>query len=444
MKIHELFTKHPFTYKVNGVDHQLSTRAKVAAVAAAILTGLITLGLGAPVAFFVTAYLLRGRKVQQLSPKNGLYTPKEIEGGKLYYKGNIPILELDPCDDPRKRGKIHGALIAPYFAKVFEKLLADQVIPKAFDEQQMQAIEAKIPQEYLDEMDGLCESYNEWAKNTPSAPRSLSRQQMIALHLIGDALHFKLRDAANDGIGCSVMVQEKGESLVCGRNLDWQSHDVFGIYSLVQVFKQKNGDALVSVAVPGLLGVTSAIRLSRDEEKEPLALFMNVCGGHSLKANGLVAMFNNRRLLESSQTVEEVKQNILTVDPLGSYHATVVAKTSAASIHFVQAEDGGHYIRDKKSGDPLVVTNWRYNARGTSLDVMNSGKREEIIRQQLKAETVSVSKRVKNAISAPLVNNTITLQSMYFNPHKKTLKLAFANSNAGSKKLQKLDLKEFL
>lgn len=444
MNIQQLFTKHPFTYSLEGVNRQLSTRAKVTVIAVAVLAGLFTLGIGAPFAFFAAAYVLRGRKVQQISPQNGLYTPKVVEGGKLYYKGNVPVLELEHCDDARKRGKIHGELIAPYLAKVYQKLIADHAIPENFDRHEMQALEAKIPQEYLDEMDGFCESYNAWAQTVKNAPKGLTRQQMIAVHLIGDSIHYKLPGAANNGVGCSVVVQEKNEDLVCGRNLDWNSHDVFGSYSLVQVYKQKNGDALVSVAFPGLLGVTSAIRLNRDEESGPLALFMNVCAGVTGKANGLVAMFNNRRLLESSKTVDEVKANILTDAPLGPYHATVVTKKSAASIHFKQASDGSHYIRDKKSGKPLIVTNWRYSPEGNAVDIMNSGQREELIRRHLRENDVSTSKRVKKAIRAPLVNNALTLQSMYFNPQKRTLKVAFANSNAGSKRMQKLDLKEFL
>lgn len=447
--INTIFTRSPFTITQGNQKAQLPTGAKVTIIALTIFAGVISCGLLAVPTFFLAARYFRGRHLKPTTPslipkpiqENArLFQEKQIPNGKLYYRGDIPIVEISSTQ-PKRYGEILAELTAPQFAKAFKKLKEDKVIAARINAKTIEAHKKWITPEALEEMEGFRTAYTEWAKNHPEAPQNLSLDDQILLHLIPDALHYKVPGALNDGVGCSVLIDGVQGNLVAGRNLDWASHDVLGMYTLVVVRKTSPSEAYISITCPGFFGETSAIKLKKGNE--PLALFMNVCSGNTRSIKGPMAGFNNRAILNACDTVAEAKEYVSQHKPLGPYHCTLMQTSDAATIHFKQMHDESNYIRCKSNDQPLIVTNFRYTPESRTHDVMCSKEREEVLFQTAKSP-LSLSKRVRSAISSNRVNNAITIQSFYFNPKKGTLKLSFANSFAGRVKKDKIDLNGFL
>jgi len=371
--------------------------------------------------------------------KNHAYKPSQCEGGKLYYDGDVPILALE-ADNPYIAGKAHGylcgdainSLVKRYEFAMYRlggKPRADQLEPLCLDR-----IRSHIPKEYLTEMQGLLEGYNQWAKeNWWKFPKKMSLDDIMYMHLMPDSLHFQPESAQAKSpskvtspstattVACTAIVDStENEGLKFARNMDWMSFGLAGTKSLVvnRRFKDHRNNT-VEVNVPGFIGATTG------QNSKGLSVAMNVCSGNTKEINGMPACFYNRYCLENFGNVAEVETFAKSKSPLGAYHLTAADPNKASSIHFFQASNGNNVVRRWEKDKPLVTLNFRYNPT-TDSDVHHSSERLREITEHFKKKAP-----LEDALALPYVNNSLTTHRVEMTPKTRTFKVAFDNAFAG-------------
>ncbi len=268
-----------------------------------------------------------------LEHSDRVYKTGECEGGELYYKGDVPILSLN-ADDPFKAGKAHGYLCGEaidLLAKRFCQCLHTLERPCAESLSKiLAAVRNTIPPEYLSEMQGLVEGYNQWANEQSrwKSPKLLTLDDVLLSHLMADSFHFQ---------------PEGFEQSHSFRTMDWPSFGLFETYNLIISRLHEDGrHSTLEYSVPGFVGIRRGIN---DQE---LSLTMNVCDDETNTLRGMPALFYNRACLEHCQNVSEVEAFVQSRSPLGPYHLTVSDSKEDQTIHFYQAPSGGHLIEPTK------------------------------------------------------------------------------------------------
>lgn len=369
--------------------------------------------------------------------KNHVYQPGTYEGGRLYYEGDVPILSLD-CSDPLKAGKANGYLCAPAIDRMSKRfgLILHTILrqPRASQiSQTLVAIRKTIPSEYLQEIEGMAEGYNKWAKeHWWLRPNTLTADDFLVFHLLPDLLHFQpiAEGASKQGcspgvvpvLGCSAIVERDREGrLIFVRNMDWPSFGLAGTYSLVIHRNYPHGlRSTVDVALPGFAGILTGMN------NQGLCLAMNVCLGDTDKIAGMPSAFYNRMCLETCASIEEVKKLIEEQSPLGPYHLTMADPNQAIAIHFYQ-QNGDHLIRTLDANNMLSTLNCRYTP--TPQNHMNYGKqREQLIQLSLQNRTTPL----EEILTLPFVNNWLTTHRVAMIPETQEFRVAFDNAFAGS------------
>jgi len=164
--------------------------SKMTVVALAITGALLTLASG--VAFLALDLIAPMR--HEMS--HHAFKPRQCEGGRLYYAGDVPILSLE-SDNPYIVGKAHGYLCGDAISRLSRRFgwvlytLANQ--PRANKlPRTIAAIKQSIPPEYLLEMEGLIEGYAQWKKEQSwwQFPKELTLDDLILFHLMPDFIHF--------------------------------------------------------------------------------------------------------------------------------------------------------------------------------------------------------------------------------------------------------------
>lgn len=405
------------------------------------------------------------------SMSNHVFKAATYGVGKLYYQGDVPILELN-SDDPYQAGQAHGFLMGEAldhvlkqfdFIKSFASLLPhpDQAT------ETLKAIRQTLPQEYIDEMQGIVDGFNQWSKeNKWFGGRVVTLDDLLLFHLMPDSLHFtpqqieeRLRGQGGrlgmppfaprgnplPVLGCTVVIDEdKKEGLTFGRNMDWPTFGVFGTYSLIINRKYTSKKlSTVEVGFPGFVGTLTGMN------PRGLSLSMNVCSGKTFDIKGMPAAFFNRLCLETCHSVKEVAEKIEKEAPLGRYHLSVADATAAQSFHLFQGSDKDpHVVRKWQPGQPLITTNCNYPAENKrSLHMHCSREREQIIqdlflkaKEALSPQELSISKLVQASLSLPYVNNIITSHRVVMNPRLRKIQVAFDNAFAGQADLHELDV----
>jgi hypothetical protein len=351
----------------------------------------------------------------------------QCKGGHLYYRGNIPILELSG-DDP---GRAHGYLLGSYiyalkrnFDLAIHTLLGQ---PRAHQlPHVLGALKRQIPPAYLKEMEGLAEGYNQWAEEA-AVETAMTLDDVLLMHLIPDSKHFHPREReralANRGeipdvlgnVACTTLLhRDPKNGLLFERNMDWCPFGDGGAASILIVWKDLG---IAALGVPGLIGVLTGW------SRNGLVAAMNVCPGETGEARGMPAILFNRCMLEEARSVQEVVGLTGRVRPLGPYHLTVADRqNNGACISFYQGPDEADHIRYVREEDelPLLVVNWRYpECRGGSF---NSEERTELLTRYFRnalaaipADQIEWRPLMENALQlTPLVNSWITMHSCGF------------------------------
>ncbi len=383
--------------------------------------------------------------------KNHLYKPGQCDGGKLYYEGDVPILSLD-YDDHFKAGKAHGYLCGDAINRLSKRF---EFVLHTLDGQPranklpntLLKMRQLIPPEYLLEMEGLVEGYNQWANERYwwQTSKKLTVDDVLLFHLIPDSLHFKaeafegVRAAAvisQHAIACSVIVDRDPQNgFVFARNMDWPSFGLAGAYTLV--INRKHHNILhntIEVGVPGFVGTLTGMN------SKSLSVAMNVCSGNTIDMNGMPASLYNRVCLERCQNVGDVEAFANNNSPLGAYHLTVADRTRAESIHFYQSPEDAHLTRHWEEDHPLSTLNCRYNPNPNSA-MHHSIERQERIDDFFQHRG---DRPLEDVLSLRFVNNWITTHRVVMEPQAMRFRVAFDNAFAGKATLHEVPSQKLL
>ncbi len=371
-----------------------------------------------------------------------VFQEKEFGCGKLYYDGYVPILELGG-DNSYEWGMAHGYLLGEHIYKLrsnFELIIHTLLrVPRAQDLPQLLETVKPYSEDFLLEMRGIAEGYNQWAQETGTTT-SMTVDDVLLLHLIADSKHFHPKELAQveslAAYACTgILAREEDGRVVFGRNMDWLPFGQAGASSFVIKWKEEGTRALT---IPGMIGVVTGWNT------HGVSLAMNVCPGKTEKVEGMPAVLYNRDLLRVVSDVHNVMAYISAERPLGPYHLIVAHKVDACCISFFQGENPRHHIRILEN-EPLFVVNWCYpECRGGSfaspertelLERYFQGAKEEI------GDRPETTKLVQNALGlSPLVNSAITMHSLVFNHRKGQIELSWDNGFAASSPRQILQL----
>lgn len=389
-----------------------------------------------------------------------MYHPKKCEGGELYYDGDVPILSLT-ATEPYEAGKAHGYLLgdALYQLRSRWDFVLHGVRGMARPEEAqavalINQVKAKIPEEYLKEMEGIVDGYNQWQDEQRwwfGKPKKITVDDMIFYHLLPDSLHFRMPSSTKKKssfppfsslVGCTAIVSRNEDGTPClARNMDWPSLDC-ARYTLVIDRAGKSQE----VAFPGFVGALTG------KNQSGLALAMNVCSGDTEEIRGMPASIFNRYCLDNCGTVQDVT-DVLEGNaqaPLGPYHMTVLDKNDAAAFHMYQGPDKKHLMRPLIDKEPLVVTNCCYTYSGDQTNHMHRSEERDLIinavfddvNASVTPETMDTEKVLIHSLSLPAVNNALTTHKVFINPETGKMSVAFDNAYAGDKDLHEVHLPE--
>jgi hypothetical protein len=378
------------------------------------------------------------------------YQEKSCEGGRLYYRGDIPVMEFTG-NDPEKWGHAHGFLLGAEICKLKKNLdLAVHSILRLPRSENLpnvlSAVCQKIPSEYLQEMKGLVVGYNEWATQTGASLR-ITEDDVLLMHLIPDSKHFHPKALEKEwskhftgeerarSVACtSILDRDDQGNVIFGRNMDWCPFGEAGGKSLVMVWKNRG---VAVLGVPGMIGAVTGWN------KDKVAIAMNVCPGETTDILGMPAILFNRHVLESATTVPAIRRLVNEEQPLGPYHLTIADSTEGSCISFYQ-EDNNHHRRDLVDRH-IEVLNWEYpKCEG---GFFNSRYRHELLTPYFNnARNIPNRhpKLMENALQlAPYINSWITMHSLVFRPSTNQVKMSWDNGYAASGRWAEAEMTAF-
>lgn len=441
----------------------LATLPLSLSVSVALGIGLGTLGALSLLASIVSWIFLNYITCARHDPNEHVFEAQADGAGRLYYSGNVPILELSGTD--RENGRAHGYLLGRHIHALYGKMeLAIHTIlrqPRAGSlPNTLAEIRERVPENYLEELEGLAEGFNRWAEDA-GVSRRFSADDFLLIHLLPDSKHFHThaiekgltteepagqRTGANLSLACTTILhRDEEQGLIFGRNMDWCPFGEGGENSLLVVWKKRDYErGVAALSIPGLIGVITGWNQQRT------CLAMNVCPGETDKIAGIPSIFYNRMMLDLYQNVQEIdaERQRPRSRPLGPYHMTIAdAGGNGACFSFYQAEDGQDHVR-RAENEPLIALNWRYpQCEG---GFFNSQTRCEILTRyfhnaslQMEDGLIDVRKLIENALQlSPYVNSYITMHSLIFLPEQNEVALSWDNGYAASMPRQRLRMSE--
>lgn len=380
------------------------------------------------------------------------YKEESCSGGRLYYRGEIPVLEFSGSD-PKSWGYAHGYILGAEIQLLKKNLdLAVHTLlrlPRAPNLQNvLREIRKQIPQEYLLEIQGMVEGYNAWGIKEKSKQGSfpITEDDILLMHLIPDSKHFHPKDcealwqnipeerqAEERQVACTSLLDRDDQgNVIFGRNMDWCPFGEAGSKSLVMVWKESG---VAVLGVPGMIGAVTGWN------RHNLALAMNVCPGTTEEARGMPAIFFNRYVLEFSGNVAEAKELAQRgIQPLGPYHMTMADAKEGSCISFYQDPQHidethpSHHIRDLSQNEHVEVLNWQYPT--CTGGYFNSECRHDLLTPYFQDARTIPNRHpelMENALRlTPYVNSWITMHSLVFRPAENRVKMSWDNGYAAS------------
>ncbi|MBA3237489.1 MAG: hypothetical protein H0T62_03950 [Parachlamydiaceae bacterium] len=392
----------------------------------------------------------------------------EHEFGRLYYRGNIPILELDDSN-PYGAGLAHASLLGEHIHRlkknldlilhgILRKPDADQ-IPKVIE-----ALKREIPEEYLEEMKGLTDGFNQWAKETNNSAPHVTVEDVLLMHLIADIKHFnpsqventlsghksiweRISDALTPSPACTTLLhrdEEKG--VIFGRNMDWCPFGHGGGESLFVVWKHSG---VATLGVPGLIGAGTGWNRDR------LTFAMNVSPGETSEVRGMPSMLYNRHIVQNAHSVEDAESLMERVKPLGPYHLTLADPSgNGKSVSFYQGENQTDHIRSLDEDEDLdeeVLQVLNYTYPKLEGNIFNSEGRRELLNRYFGGANKDINEGksewynlIDNALKlTPLVNAWMTLHSLMLVPQSGDVAVSWDNGYAADMPRQNINMDEF-
>ncbi|MFQ5729552.1 MAG: C45 family autoproteolytic acyltransferase/hydrolase [Waddliaceae bacterium] len=383
------------------------------------------------------------------NPKQRLFTQGQGPKGlaTVSYEGDLPVLTLkkeEGGDYHYNVGYDQGYLLADPIQKMLHKWL-DSLLWVAIPDPEkvphlIEQLQKQIPQEYLDEMKGIAEGFNQKMKDKKSSHR-VKWEQVLLLQLVPDILHSRAwdlekrlkKEAVTIGSkiplpapGCTTILDhDENGHVVFGRNMDWPSLGVAGPCTIMKR-RECGGKKILEIGTLGLVGTITGI-------SSELSLAMNVAEGETQNVKGLPASIFNRMCIENCSSIDEVSHFIQNNPTLGPYHLTVATEKEGRVFDLYQGKGNKHYQRSlDQSGRPLVTTNCRYNEDGANTHHSYSKQREHNIAQFYQANRTHMTgpERVQQALALPVVNNNKTVHHAILYPAQRRMSLAINNSYA--------------
>lgn len=404
-----------------------------------------------------------------------IFQPASCQGGRIYYQGDIPIVELD-ADDPATAGKAHGYLLGPYIEKVIKRLdfafLMANLNPfgksRPYAHQvprTLEAIRAQLPCEYVAELEGLVDGYNQWAQERKWLPaRKVTFDEFLMFHLMPDHLHFSVLEHENflksgarktsqvgiatqdvfPAMGCIAIIdKDPEEGITFARNMDWPHLNIFGESTVIFNRKHKNlKQSTVEIGIPGFIGTLTGMN------SQGLCLGMNVCRGDTKQIEGLPLAFYNRYCLENCSNVAEVGAELKKGGPLGKYHLIVADAERVTVFHIHQDPDQDllHHEKGLDSDMPLVVANYEYGPDGTRKHDINSSEvRHQLVEEfyrdgQQQRDKCGRGEFAAKALSLHKINHGLTTHTVVMKPKLMRMFAAFNNGFSASSPLHEVDI----
>ena len=121
----------------------------------------------------------------------------------------------------------------------FIKRVAPIPNPKQIPET-LKAIRETLPQEYLEEMEGIVEGFNKWSSGQFRlfGQNKITLDDLLFAHLMPDAIHFLPKQteqklfagkSKSAGLACTVVIdRDEKNGITFGRNMDWASFGNIG------------------------------------------------------------------------------------------------------------------------------------------------------------------------------------------------------------------------
>lgn len=447
-----LSASSPYFSKINQIaqishKHPLALRLPVIVIGIALLglSPLVGVTTGGMIALASTGMGLVGvgvyiwRQMDTYLPgahemKDHLFEEKSYGSSRLYYHGDVPILELNESDD-EGQGRAYGYLAAPQIAAVTEKFRPriEQNRPLFSDDSFMKTFMPQIPESLLKEMSGLINGYNQWRGEQTNPPQELTFEDLLLFQMVPDFGKFLHSRNLIQGVGCTALAthdEERGPTLA--RAMDWQSLGVAGSHSLIIHRKREDRYDTVDVTIPGLIGTLTGMN------EQGLTLMQNVVHLHQNEYIGLPSMLYNRLCLETCANMQEVDAFVDKKTPLSPYHLTAADKESAKSYHLLQGTRGRiidsakypHVARPLDKHKPLSTFNCRYSPY-PSHPIHFDRERQEAI-EQFHTE----GRELEEALALPYINNFLSTHKVVMQPQERKMQVAFDNAFAGSHPLQ--------
>lgn len=383
--------------------------------------------------------------------KHHTYKPGKCEGGELYYDGDVPTLSLN-ADNPRSAGKAQGYLCGEAICRLTRRL--DLVFYRFYlkkNHTMLEKARKTLQQEkykaYLEEMEGLVEGYNKWArKHWWKLPKKISVDDIFFLNLIPDSLHCDQETIQQEApvchqekaVACAAIVTGDSQTgPTFARNLDWHSLGILGKESLVINRKHKQGSGLhntIEVGFPGFIGTLTGMN------SKGLSIAMNCCYFDQVIEGGLMSSLYNRYCLEHFQYAPEVKTFSKEQAPLTPYHLTIADDLNVAeSIHFNQKlMSGGHCVRQSKDDILITLNYYCYNSKSGMSSTNFDTERQVTIENFLRERG---TRPLEDALALPFVNNERTIHSVVMQPKTRRFEVAFDNAFSGKAQRQPIDTK---
>jgi hypothetical protein len=368
---------------------------------------------------------------------------------RIYYEGNIPILEIKETDS-YKIGYAHGLLMAPYIFKMLSRtrlcahifgVLHFKQIKKSLPE-----IKKNIPSEYLTELEGLIQGMNDWdSLNSWIYSSRITLDEVLMFQLVPDMAHLTLSNLPV--VGCTVLVDRdpKDHSISIGRHLDWPSFGTYGGHTLL-IRRKKS----VSIGVPGLIGDLTVIN-------KDLFLCLNVCSPRvrvdRIETDKIPSTFLLRYLAENFSSVSDLKKAAQNSDlpiSLVPFHANAADKQNAITLHFRQKSESelGTVIRtmsENRTLEPFATFNNHHPTETDETHLLFFAEERALAAKEQFAKYAKSTplERLTHSLEELPINNHFTIHHVIYNTFSQDLYLSFDNSFAASKPHQHLSLRPF-
>lgn len=369
--------------------------------------------------------------------KEGVYN-----GVSLTYEGNLPVLTIPQWVSAKDAGYARGFLMADQIEQLIAwNNLVFFTIPSIIPSRLIPSLPQKItdfinqilkmqliPENYLEEMRGLVEGYNE----KKIMGTKLTLHDVIYFHLLPELTHIDFYEAdnwarrlqKNHDMGCTVVIDgDEATGPIGGRNLDWAPGKICGRSFFVEKRESPEGIRSIGQNLPLSVGFMTVMN------EHGLCGAVNVARGLTDVPRGMPSILYLRKLIETCRSIkgEDGAEIFWSKNsPMGPFNLSLWDKKDAAGVHFYQNKDNSPNVRWWKPGNELIVTNFRYGENGqrTNPTPTFSEQREQEInsyykklREEGNYETTTALERLNHVIRGDEVNNVRTTTSAILNPN---------------------------